>query len=186
MTSTFEKAETFRLLHHEPEILVLVNVWDVASARTVAALPGCRAIATASWSIAAAHGVPDGEALARDAMLAAVERVAAAVTLPVTADLEQGYGETAADVAETMRRARAAGVAGCNIEDGAGDADGDLRRMADAVERVAAAVDAGLAVNARTDAFLLGVDGALEEAVARGRAFVDAGAVCVFVPGVAD
>src|SRR3954451_3609174 len=98
MTSTFEKAETLGRLHHLPEILVLVNVWDVASARTVAALPGCRAIATASWSIAAAHGVPDGEHVTRDEMLAVVGRIARAVDLPVTADLESGYGATPEDV----------------------------------------------------------------------------------------
>src|SRR3954451_15069204 len=118
MTSTFEKAETFRLLHHEPEILVLVNVWDVASARTVAALPGCRAIATASWSIAGAHGVPDGENLSRDEMLAVAGRIAAAVDLPVTADLESGDGDRARDVGETIARALDAGIAGANIEDG--------------------------------------------------------------------
>src|SRR4051795_12863825 len=112
MTTTFEKAETFRLLHHEPEILVLVNVWDVASARTVAAAPGCRALATASWSIAAAHGVPDGEHLTREQMLAAVERVTHAVDVPVSADLETGYGVDAAGVAETIEGAIAVGAVG--------------------------------------------------------------------------
>src|SRR4051795_11762624 len=82
MTSTFEKAETLRRLHHLPEILVLVNVWDVASARTVAALPGCRAIATASWSIDAAHGVPDGERVSRDERLAGGARRAGGGSAP--------------------------------------------------------------------------------------------------------
>src|SRR6185437_11449785 len=118
MATAVEKAERLRRLHHDPEILVLVNVWDVASARTVAALPGCRAIATGSWPIAASLGVPDGEVLTRDEMLAVAGRIAAAVDLPVTADLEAGYGATPADVAETVRHAVAAGIAGCNIEDG--------------------------------------------------------------------
>src|ERR687886_2407407 len=87
------KAEALRRAHEAPELLVLVNVWDAASARTVAAAPACRALATASWSIAAAHGVPDGEVLPRPTMLDAVARIAAAVDLPVTADLESGYGD---------------------------------------------------------------------------------------------
>src|SRR4051795_7292641 len=117
MTSTFEKAETLRRLHHDPEILVLVNVWDVASARTMAGLPGCRAIATASWSVAASLGVPDHERLTRADMLAAVGRIAAGVDLPVTADLESGYGATPSEVGDTIARAIGAGIAGCNLED---------------------------------------------------------------------
>src|SRR3954471_24675925 len=150
MTSTFEKAETFRLLHHEPEILVLVNVWDVASARTVAALPGCRAIATASWSIAAAHGVPDGERLTRDEMLAAVTRIAGAVDLPVTADLESGYGDTARNVGETIARALDAGIVGANIEDPNGPVQEAAARVASARER-ADAQGIPFVVNARLD-----------------------------------
>src|SRR3954447_24215563 len=99
------KAGQLRRLHLDPAILVLVNVWDVASARTVAALPGCRAIATGSWPIAASLGVPDGEVMTRDEMLPVAGRIAAAVELPVTADLEAGYGKAPDDVAETVRRA---------------------------------------------------------------------------------
>ena len=111
---------------------MLVNVWDVASARTVAALPGCRAIATGSWPIAAPLGRPDGEHLTRDEMLAVVARIADAVDLPVTADLEAGYGATPADVADTARRAARPGLAGFNLED-------EERPLPDAVARVAAA-----------------------------------------------
>jgi 2-methylisocitrate lyase-like PEP mutase family enzyme len=179
-----DRADELRRLHEAPELLVLVNVWDVAGARTVAAQPGCRAIATASHSIAAAQGEPDGEALTRDAMLAAVGAIARAVELPVTADLERGYGDTPDDVAETMRAAAGLGVAGCNIEDSV--RGGGLRDLDDAVARVAAAVAAGLVVNARTDAFLIGGDGAFDAAVARGRAYLGAGAQCIFVPGVSD
>jgi 2-methylisocitrate lyase-like PEP mutase family enzyme len=179
-----DRAAELRRLHDAPELLVLVNVWDVASARTVAAQPGCRAIATASHSIAAAKGRPDGEGLDRDAMLTAVGAIAAAVELPVTADLERGYGDTPEAVAETMRAAAELGVAGCNIEDSV--AGGALRDRDDAVERVRAAAGAGLVVNARTDAFLTGGDGAFDAAVERGRAYLDAGAHCIFVPGVSD
>src|SRR3954447_24896169 len=99
------RAAELRRLHVDPAILVLVNVWDAASARTVAALPGCRAIATASWAIAAARGQADGEAIGRNSMIDAVRVVAAAVELPVTADLEGGYGAGPAEVGETMARA---------------------------------------------------------------------------------
>jgi 2-methylisocitrate lyase-like PEP mutase family enzyme len=185
-----EKAETLRALHTAPELLVMVNVWDAAGARTVAAVPGCKALATASWSIAAAQGLPDGEQLTRDAMLAAVEVVAGAVELPVSADLERGYGSTAIEVEETVTAAIAAGAVGCNLEDSEDDEVGPLRPIAEHADRVAAARAAGeragvpLVINARTDAFLVG-DG-LEEAIERGRAYAIAGADCIFVPGAPD
>jgi 2-methylisocitrate lyase-like PEP mutase family enzyme len=184
------KAEELRRLHAEPAILVLVNVWDAASARTVAAVPGCRAIATASWAIAAARGQADGEAIGRDAMLGAVGDVAGAVDLPVTADLEGGYGETPQDVGETMARAIAAGAVGCNLEDRAIGGPG-LRPADEAAARVAAArARAGaegvpVVINARTDVYLRG-EGDVEAAVLRGRAYMAAGADCIFVPGVRD
>src|SRR3954451_23581219 len=132
------RAQELRRLHTDPAILVLVNVWDAASARTVAAVPGCRAIATASWAIAAARGLADGEVIGREGMLEAVGCVAEAVPLPVTADLEGGYGDTPADVAETVARAIEAGAVGCNLEDGV--LDGALLRDAeDAAARVASA-----------------------------------------------
>lgn len=178
---TQANVDVLRELHSGAELLVLPNVWDAVSARTVASVPGCRAVATASWSVAASLGRPDGEALTRDEMLGAVERIVHAVPgLPVTADLEGGYG----DVASTMALARSIGVAGCNLEDGVEETT--LRPLPEAVERVAAAVESGLVVNARTDAYLAGVDDVFDVAVERGRAFVDAGADCVFVPGVTD
>lgn len=189
------KAEALRGLHEARELLVLVNVWDAASARTVAAAPGCRAIATASWSIAAAHGERDGEVLSRATMLDAVALIAAAVELPVTADLEAGYGTTPEAVEETILGALAAGAVGCNLEDGTGDPDAPLRPPAEHAARVAAARDAGvragvpLVINARTDVFLAAVgapEERLELALERGRAYREAGADCIFVPGVVD
>src|SRR5437899_1231946 len=108
-----DRAAELRRLHDDPELLVLVNVWDVSSARVVAGLPGCRAIATASHAIADAHGYPDGEQIPLDLMIAAIARIAAAVDLPVSADLEAGY----ADVETTVRRAIGAGAVGRNPED---------------------------------------------------------------------
>lgn len=180
-----EQANELRALHEASELLVLVNVWDVISARTVAELPGCRAIATASHSIAEAHGFDDGENIPRDLMLAAIQRIAAAVDLPVTADLEAGYG----DVDGTIRAAIAAGAVGANLED-------EMRPMAESVAAVREAIAAAAAegvpfvLNARTDAYLLGEgrDPAevLSDAIERGQAFLDEGAACVFVPGASD
>ncbi|WP_117209032.1 isocitrate lyase/PEP mutase family protein [Allorhizocola rhizosphaerae] len=169
-----DKARELLRLHTDPSLLVLVNVWDVASAKVVADLPGCAAIATASYAIAAAHGYPDGEQIPPDLMLDTVGRIAAAVDLPVTADLEAGYG----DVDTTIRRAVDAGVVGANLEDA-------MRPLPEAVAAVEAAVKAGgpgFVLNARTDQFLSG-PGDVDDAIARGRAFLDAGAACVFVPG---
>ena len=174
-------ADELARLHTAPELLVLANVWDAASARAVAEVEGTRAIATASHAIAAAHGYPDGEHIPLELHLAAVERVVAAVEVPVTADLEAGYG----DPGETTRRAIGLGVAGMNLED-------TMRPLPEAVAAVEAVVAAreaegtGFVLNARTDAYLLSAPDPLDEAIARGRAFIEAGAECVFVPGVRD
>lgn len=169
-------------LHRAPELLVLVNVWDVASARVIADLPGCQALATASHSIAATLGYEDGERISREEMLMMVGRIAASTDLPVTADLEAGYG----DPGETTRRALAVGVVGCNLEDA-------MRPLAESVAAVEAVVTAAEAegvpfvLNARTDAFVKAGDRAradvLADAITRGKAYVEAGAPVVFVPG---
>jgi 2-methylisocitrate lyase-like PEP mutase family enzyme len=186
-----EKARRLLELHVPGDPLVLVNVWDAASARTVAAVPGCTAIATASWSIAAAYGFPDGETLPRDDMLAAVARITAATDLPVTADLERGYGDEPRDVAETIAGAIAAGVVGANLEDGTGEPARPLAATATHARRVqvargrAEAEGVPFVINARTDVFLRGAGG-VEEALERGRAYAEAGADCIFVPGVRE
>lgn len=180
-----DRADTFLKLHTDPELLVLVNVWDAVSAKVVADSPGCRALATASHSIAASFGYPDGEKIPLDLMIDAIGRIVAAVDLPVSADLESGYG----DVADTVRRAIGVGAVGANLEDA-------MRPLRESVSAVSTAVKAGDAegirfvLNARTDAFLKAgdrdPDAVLADAIERGRAFLDAGAACVFVPGKLD
>ncbi len=183
--TTAEKAAELRRLHTAPELLLLVNVWDVITARVVADIPGTKALATASHSVAAAHGYPDGEQIPRDLMITAVGRIAAAVDLPVTADLEAGYG----DAGETVSRAIDVGIVGANLED-------QLRPLPDAVIAVQAAVAAGeragvpFVLNARTDAFLKAGEKdprvVLADAIERGRAYLDAGASTFFAPGKLD
>ena len=147
--TTADRARTLLALHEAPEILALANVWDVASAKVVAQTPGVRALATASHSIAATFGYADGENIPLDLHLDLVERIAAAVDLPVSMDFEAGYG----DPGETARRAIGVGVVGGNLED-------QMAPLADAVAAVEAVVRAGRdavvesVLNARTDAFL--------------------------------
>ena len=184
--TTADRASALLALHQDPALLRLVNVWDVASARAVAAVPETRALATASHAIAAMYGYEDGEHIPRDLMLEAVGRVVDAVDLPVTADLEAGYG----DAADTVRRAIAIGVVGANIED-------QMKPLAETAAVVEAVMQAAAAegvpdfvLNARTDAFLRAGDrdqhAVLADAIERGRAFLDAGAPVVFVPGRLD
>src|SRR5687768_7573379 len=145
------KATELLRLHHDPTLLTVVNVWDVISATVVADVPGTAALATASHSIAASWGYPDGEKIPLDLMLDSVARIAEATDLPVTADLEGGYG----DAAETVRRAIGLGVVGANIED-------QLKPTAEAAREVEAVMKAAEAegvgdfvLNARTDTFHL-------------------------------
>jgi 2-methylisocitrate lyase-like PEP mutase family enzyme len=177
-----DQAGTLLDLHHGAGF-VLPNAWDPGSAVILERL-GFPAIATTSAGIAWACGVPDGGAMSRDAMLEQVARIVAVVKVPVTADLESGYD----DVAATVAGAVALGVVGANLEDAAA---GGLFGIDEAVERVAAARSAAPAgrfvLNARTDTYLAGGGGdPFDETVERARRFVDAGADCVFVPGVAD
>ncbi|SJN11912.1 Probable carboxyvinyl-carboxyphosphonate phosphorylmutase [Leucobacter sp. 7(1)] len=177
-------AQALAQLYAAPEILRVVNVWDAASARVIAELPGTRAIATAGHSIAASHGYGDGEQIPLDLMLASIGRIAAAAEhLPVTADLDGGYG----DVSETVRRAIGVGASGANIED-------RMRPFGESVAIMRAAVHTGeqegiaFALNARTDALIRNTERpraeAIAEAIERGRAYRDEGATCIFVPGV--
>ena len=188
------KATAFRKLHEGPEILMLPNAWDVGSA-VVLAREGFPAIATTSAGIAFAQGYPDGEFIGRDEMLGVAGRIAKMVPVPVTADLERGYGPKAEDVAETVRRAIAAGMVGANFEDGTGQADAPLRGLEENVERIRAAREAAdgedvpFVVNARTDGYLVpGEKGSalFDDVVRRANAYRAAGADCLFVPGKLD
>src|SRR5690554_1648136 len=182
--SPADRARSLRELHAAPEILRVVNVWDVVSAKAILALPETTALATAGHSIAATFGYPDGT-IPRELMLDMVGRIAAAVDLPVSADLDDGYG----DAGETTRLAIGVGIVGANIED-------RLKPFAESVAQVEAIVKAGqaegvdFALNARTDAIVRGGDkplaDKLADAIERGRAFLDVGATSVFVPGFLD
>ena len=195
MTAQQDKALLFRSLHTAAAPLALANVWDAASARIVQDA-GAAAVATTSAGVAWGLGAADGDQLDRDQALALIARVAAAVDLPVTADIESGFGATPAEVAETVTGVIAAGAVGVNIEDahhGAGDSP--LRPTGEQAERIAAAraaaeaVGVALYINARVDTYLSGAgDPAtrLQETLTRAAAYLAAGASGVFVPGVAD
>jgi 2-methylisocitrate lyase-like PEP mutase family enzyme len=192
------KAEALRALHHAAEPLVLPNAWDVASARLIEAA-GFPAIATTSSGIAFSQGYPDGETISRDEMLAICGRIAARVKVPVSADVEAGYGPTPEDTAATIRAALAAGIVGCNIEDGTHRREQPLYPFDLSVARVRAVRREGeragvpFVINARTDGYLAAMifgtpqdAGCFEETVRRGRAYREAGADCIFVPGLSD
>lgn len=179
-------AALFHALHDPADPLVLVNAWDAASARIVAEA-GARAVATTSAGVAWTLGVPDGDVLDRDAMLAHLARVVAAAGVPVTADIESGFGATPADVADTLRAVAATGAVGVNLEDSVRGATPGLRDVPEQVARLSAARAAAphVYINARIDTYLRGADD-FEGTVARARAYLDAGASGIFVPGVAD
>jgi len=188
-----ERVEILRRLHQGPRILVLPNVWDVVTARIVEAA-GFSALATTSAGVAFALGYPDGERISRAEMVAAVRRIAGRVRVPVTADMEAGYGRTPQAAAETAREVIAAGAVGMNLEDAPADGDG-LFDVALQAERVRAARESAeaagvpLVINARTDVFLASIgapETRLSHAVRRLNAYRAAGADCLFAPGVTD
>lgn len=195
MPTQQELAARFHALHRGGDPLVLFNAWDAGSARAVAAA-GAPAIGTGSWSVAAANGFADGEALPLALALDNLRRIVAAVKLPVTIDLESGYADDDAGVGRTVAAALEAGAIGCNLEDSF-PADGSLREIAAAAARIAAARkaadDAGIAlfINARTDVFFQKPADAhdatmVEAALERARAYAEAGASGLFAPGLAD
>ena len=194
MSSQIEKGAHFARSHTDPGILVLPNAWDAGSAIMMAEA-GFRAIATTSAGIAFAMGLPDGQHVTRDVMLERVAEIAAAVAVPVSADLEAGYGPEADDVAATVRGALRAGVIGCNIEDATGDRNAPLFDIELACERIRAGAEVAkranqpFVLNARTDSYLIrpGADAEnFAETVKRANAYREAGAGCLFVPGPMD
>ncbi|GAA1622746.1 isocitrate lyase/phosphoenolpyruvate mutase family protein [Kribbella alba] len=174
MSAQPTRAESFRALHHGTTPLVLPNVWDPVSARVVAEA-GYPAIATSSGAVARVIGYDDGQLTPPADMFTAIRRIADAVDLPVTADMEAGYGLPAKEFVERLLET---GAVGCNLEDSVDGAMLDLERQADYLSEVRAAAGADLVINARIDNFLYG--GAVEDAVTRGRAYRRAGADCVY------
>ena len=189
-----EKAEKFRELHHRPRMLLLPNAWDVASARILEEC-GHPAIATSSAAVAYALGYADGQRISRGEMLEVAGRIARAANIPVTADLEAGYGTTPKEMADTVKAAIAAGIIGMNLEDVTGDDESSLVALPLQLEKIRAireaASSAGVpfVVNARTDIYLMAIGPEatrFERTVERLRAYREAGADCLFAPGVYD
>ena len=194
ITAQGRKAEELRKLHGGPRVLVLPNAWDVASARVLEEL-GYPAIATTSAGVAFALGYPDGQRLSRDEMLEVVARIVRAVRVPVTADMEAGYGITPKDMAETAKAIVAAGAVGLNLEDVTGDTESSQVDTALQVEKIraireaSASLGVSLVINARTDVYLMPIGPEVtrfEQTVERLRAYRAAGADCVFAPGVKE
>ncbi len=194
MESQTNQAIQFRQLHRGRGVLILPNAWDVASAR-IFEEAGFPAIATTSAGIAFSLGYPDGQRIPREEMLARIARIARAVHVPVTADVESGYGSTPEDAARTTRELIQAGVVGMNLEDASGRQDQPLSSLQLAVEKIRAAREAAvqlraqIVINARTEIYLLAggnPDADYSEALRRLVAFRDAGADCVFAPGLKD
>lgn len=189
-----EKAAKFLELHRGPKMLVLANVWDVASARLVerAEFP---AIATSSAAVANSLGYPDGQRIPREVMLDMVKRIASKVAVPVSADLESGYGTTLQAMEQTARAMVESGAVGLNFEDSTGDSKNPLFEIAEQVEKIKCLREVGkklgvhIVINARTDVYLEAVGepaSRFDHAVQRANVYRKAGADCLFVPGVDD
>jgi 2-methylisocitrate lyase-like PEP mutase family enzyme len=191
-----EKAQRLLALHHQEDPLVLINVWDAASAGIVEQA-GFPAIATSSAAVANALGYPDGQRAPWPEMLSAIKRIASAVQVPVTADIEAGFSAGTSDLEKAIDEVISAGAVGVNLEDalpGHGD-QGPLYLLADQVDRIQAARRAGdkrgihLVINARTDAFWqkgAQTEEALRQTLERGKAYLKIGGDCIFVPGLRD
>jgi 2-methylisocitrate lyase-like PEP mutase family enzyme len=189
------KGETLHNLHIRGNPIVLFNAWDAGSAKAVAT-GGAKAIATSSWSVAAANGFGDGERIPVDLAMNNLRKIVSAIEVPVTVDLESGYGDSADAVGVTIRMAIEAGAAGCNLEDSF-PANGELRKPCDQVERISCARKAAdeanirFFINARTDVFFQRSaehhdNTMLEEAIERARLYAEAGADGLFAPGLVD
>lgn len=185
-----QKAKLLRDLHHGPEILVLPNAWDCASAR-IFEQAGFPAIATTSAGVAFANGYPDGQHISLGEMLASVRRIARCVRVPVTADLEAGYGDVPATAAGLIE----SGAVGLNLEDRDEHSSGELVEVSRQTERIRAVRRAGdqarvpIVINARTDYYLGQIGNPanrFQAACERLKRYIDAGADCVFVPGIED
>ena len=186
MTSQAEKAELLRSLHVPGDPLIVTNVWDAITARTVAAAPGVRAIATASHSVSFARGVEDGEGMSVEQALETAQLVVSAVDLPVSVDFERGYATTLPELESNIESLIATGAVGLNLEDTS--ASGTLFEREDAAARVAAVRSAAtraavpLVLNARADGLVRG--SSFDDTVERANAYLAAGADCIFFLGL--
>ncbi len=193
MSDQVNKAHAFAALHVPGKPLVLFNVWDAGSAKAMAGA-GAKALATGSWSVAAANGFGDGEKIPLDLVMGNFQRIVQSTALPVSVDIESGYGKTPDEVGRTVARTLEAGAVGCNLEDSFPE-NGKLRDAAEQVARIRAARKAAEAagipyfINARTDVFFQKPaaehDAAMVEvALQRARLYAEAGASGLFVPGL--
>ena len=195
-SSLYGKARYFHSLHVRGQPLVLFNIWDAGSARAVEGA-GARALATGSWSVASANGYEDGERVPLNFAIENLARIVRATDLPVTIDLESGYGGTADNVGHTVERSIEAGAIGCNIEDSY-PATGSLRGIADQAARIGHARKAAEArqlpyfINVRSDVFFVqpkpktSDDERIASVLERARAYAAAGADGLFVPGLVN
>lgn len=195
MISQSDKAEQFRELHVPGKPLVVFNIWDAGSAKAVAS-GGAKAIGTSSWAVADANGFADGERIPLAFAIENLRKIAGVTELPVTVDLESGYGDAPEVVGQTISLAIDAGAVGCNLEDSF-PANGKLRKTTDQAERIRRCrqvIDATkirFFVNARTDVFFQRLAGEhdeamVEETLERARAYAEAGADGLFAPGLVD
>jgi 2-methylisocitrate lyase-like PEP mutase family enzyme len=189
-----KKADTLRALHSGADPLLLPNVWDAASARIIEDA-GYPALATTSAGVAFTLGYPDGQKISRDEMLSVIARIASVVAVPVSADVEGGYGPRPEDSGATARALIEGGAVGLNLEDATGDPANPLFDLALQLEKIRAVREASsalgvpLVLNARTDVYLWQVgkpETWYDQSVRRLSAYRDAGADCVFVPGLSD
>lgn len=188
-----EKAELFLRLHHDKEVLVILNSWDPGSSKLIEA-SGFKAIGTTSMGVSASLGYPDCEAISFIEMLQAIRRIAEKITLPLTVDIEGGFGNNTIDIVNNIKMVIETGVVGINIEDSV-KRNPELLDIAEFSERISAirelsdSLGIHLVINARTDAFLTS-SGApehrLAESIKRGKRYIEAGADCIFVPSVSD
>ncbi|MCM3530244.1 isocitrate lyase/phosphoenolpyruvate mutase family protein [Cytobacillus oceanisediminis] len=188
------KAKTFHRLHQQSSTFVLPNAWDVISAKMFEEC-GFKAIGTTSAGIAASLGYLDGQSIPLNKMVETIENIAKSVNVPVSADIEAGYGQTVEEVLETVKAVAAAGAIGINLEDGTGDPNRPIFDITSQVEKITAIKELSesrnmpLFINARTDLYWLNIGDSstrLQEAIKRAKAYQDAGADCIFIPGLTD
>jgi len=188
-----DKARLFLKLHTDREILVLLNTWDPGSSRLMEAI-GFKAIATSSMGVSASLGYPDGQAIPFQEMTEAISRIVSSVNLPVTSDIEGGYGNNAAEIVRSVEKIIATGIVGINIEDSVTsdakllDANEFCERIS-AIRKLADSLDLHLVINTRTDVFLArwgDPERRLAESIRRGNKYREAGADCIFIPDVSE